>query len=250
MIYLATILILLGLFLFLVASLDIFDFEDLKKSEVPKKNTNPKLQKILNRPVLKKNSKEKDLKIALLRKVEKSPLKKEKESNSEIRFTSPNFDEIPIDLENFTNENFDADNLIQFTDTIPNSIGSLATPNLNKIIQVTTKIMQPIEFKALVYLDYSNKIKDLKLKENPVFPFNLLKELKRIGLIDIKNEEGNYFFQTDFGVLEYKKEDIEKIHFLEEAIFLFPGKKILPTPILFSENLNELKPLLLNSKTT
>lgn len=226
MIYLATILILLGLFLFLVASLDLFHLEDLKKPETPKKNTNPKLQKILNRPVTKKNSKEKDLKIAIGRKVEKSILKQESIKNSEIYFTSPKLDEIPLEDENFTN------------------------PKTTRIIQVSTKILQPIEFKALVYLDYSNKIKDLKLKENPVFPFNLLKELKRIGLIDIKNEEGNYLFQTDLGILEYKKEDIEKIHFLEEAIFLFPEKKILPTPIIFSENLNELKPLLLNSKTT
>lgn len=214
MIYLATSFILLGLFLFIIASFDLFDFEN--KSSQSSRKSNPRLNKILARPVPKKNSKEKDLKISMERKVDKTDYRK----NAEIFFTSPKLDDFPVEEEYFTK------------------------PKTNSIIQVSTKIMQPVEFKALVYLDYSNRIKDLKLKENPVFPFNLLKELKRIGNIIIKKEDGNYLFQTELGILEYKKEDIERIHFLEEAIFLFPEKKILPTPILFSDNLSELKPIL------
>jgi hypothetical protein len=207
MIYFATILILLGLFFFIVASLDL----QFTKKKIPNLAFVPNSDVLFNiKYPSKKNTREKDERISVERKVDKKFTKE-----TEINLTMPSLDEIEEEDQFFTKPKI----------TIINN----------------RKQIEPVVFKAVLFFDYSNKIAIYKKQPTNILPVQFFQQLKRVGVAQIQKEENSFLLESTMGTIEYKLADIEDLFFFEEAFGLHPKKKYLPTPILFSNEIQKIK---------
>lgn len=237
MIYIATIMILIGLLFFVFASLGPELVTSSKKQKL--KPTN-KTQVIRNSPrAIKKDlfnfrypeykgSKEIEKKIRQERRMATSARPKVEESN----FKMPTLDEFP-----------EENSISSFYETVHTKSVS---PVKRTRERVETIPMEEesflIELNGLLFLDYSRNIpfqsKELKTIDWQESAFH---NFRRIGIARIQHKNNSFRLITVNLSHEYTFSEIEEVIFYDEAFSIIPKERILPIPIIFSEEVGKLK---------
>ncbi|MBK8397708.1 MAG: hypothetical protein IPL26_21045 [Leptospiraceae bacterium] len=231
-------MILIGLLFFIFASLGP---ELVASSRKTKLRPTPKTQAVRNSPRASKKvlfnfrypehkgSKEIEKKIRQERRMAPTQTKRKFE---ESELEMPTLDEVPEDS-----------SISSFYQTIPTK--SLS-PNHYEPEKIETIPMDEdsftIELNGLLFLDYSRNIpfqsKELK---KIVWNESMFQNFKRIGIARVQHKNNSFKLITGNLSHEYSFFEIEEVIFFDEAFSIIPKTKILPTPLIFSEEVSKLK---------
>jgi len=244
MIYLATIMILIGLLFFVIASLGT---ELVASSKKPKLKPAPKTQVIRNSPRASKKvlfnfrypehrgSKEIEKKIRQERRMATTPIKRKPE---ESELEMPTLEEVP-----------EESSISTFYETIH-------TKTVNPFHETHERIETipleddsfTFELSGLLFLDYSRNI-PFQTKELKSITWNesMFQNFKRIGSAKIQHKNKSFKLITGNLSHEYSFTDIEEVIFFDEAFSIIPKKRILPIPLIFSEEVGKLKAVVTKS---
>ncbi|MBP7280728.1 MAG: hypothetical protein KBA66_04075 [Leptospiraceae bacterium] len=231
-------MILIGLLFFVFASLGP---ELVASSKKPNNKFTPKTQVVRNSPRATKKvlfnfrypeqrgSKEVEKRIRQERKMAPTQFKRRQE---ESELEMPTLDEVPEE----------------------NSISSFYTASHTRIVnpihetqeRIETIPMEEesftIELNGLLFLDYSRSIpfqtKELK---SILWSESMFQNFKRIGIARIQHKNKSFRLITGNLSHEYSFSEIEEVVFFDEAFSIIPKKRILPIPLIFSEEVGKLK---------
>lgn len=245
MIYLATIMILIGLLFFVIASIGP---ELVASSKKPMPKQAPKAQVVRNSPRATKKilfnfrypeykgSTELERKIRQERRMATTTTVKPK--LEETKFEMPTLEDFP-----------EESSISSFYETVQ-------TKSLNTI-QETRERMETIpveeetatiELNGLLFLDYSRTIpfqsKDLK---STAWSENMFQNFKRIGVARIQHQNNSFKFITGNLLTDYAFSDIAEVIFFEQAFSIIPKKRFLPIPLIFSEEVAKLKSVVMKA---
>ena len=99
-----------------------------------------------------------------------------------------------------------------------------------------------LKIHGLLYTDSKGKIPfDQKhLKEIPLSD-SFFDDLKRIGEGSLNEENGRLIFQVKNQSFTYEPNDLKQIVFLDDAVVFLPSRTDLPSPVFFTDSADELK---------
>ncbi|HMW04258.1 MAG TPA: hypothetical protein PK079_08775 [Leptospiraceae bacterium] len=105
-----------------------------------------------------------------------------------------------------------------------------------------------IELNGLLFLDYSRTIpfqsKDLKSIQ---WSENMFQNFKRIGVARVQHKNNSFKFITGNLLTDFAYSDIAEVIFFDQAFSIIPKKRFLPVPLIFSEDVNKLKALIVKN---
>lgn len=102
--------------------------------------------------------------------------------------------------------------------------------------------------KGTLFLDYGRKIpfQSRKLKETD-WKEDDFSSFKRIGDIKMTDSNGFFEFHHSNTIYKYRVEELEQVIFYEHAFSLIPDNPVTPTPLVFTDDIENFKKFL--SKT-
>lgn len=232
-------MILIGLLFFVIASLGT---ELISSSKKPKLKPAPKTQVVRNSPRASKKvlfnfrypehrgSKEIEKKIRQERRMTPTPVKRKVEE-SELQM--PTLDEVP-----------EESSISSFYEPIHTKTVNPFHETHERIetIPIVEETGFTFELSGLLFLDYSRNI-PFQRKELKSITWNesMFQNFKRIGSAKIQHKNKSFKLITENLSHEYSFMDIEEVIFFNEAFSIIPKKRILPIPLIFSEEVEKLK---------
>lgn len=241
MIYLATIMILIGLLFFVIASLgpELVSASSKKKAMKPVSKT----QVVRNSPRAAKSKKvlfnfrypehrsstEIEKKIRQERRMSTTDWKPRQE---ESELEMPTLDDIPEEA-----------SISSFYNTIHTKTVSNIQETRERIETIPVEDdSKMIELNGLLFLDYSRTIpfqsKDLTSIQ---WSETMFQNFKRIGVARIQHKDNSFKFITGNLLTDFAYSDIAEVVFFDQAFSIIPKKRFLPVPLIFSEDIERLK---------
>lgn len=233
MVYLAIILVLLGLFCFVYVFYKQYSKEQYHSKKTAKTNGKKKYE-VDNQYTLfnlrypeHKDTSEYEARIRLERSLGRKITNVNQENITDVYHTFSREKVIPYStvIENSKNEDDESKTHID---------------NNIKILDVGFSIS------GILYLDYGKQIpfESKKIKEMDWMEDNFTK-FKRVGPATMEEKEGNFVFMDDDSqIQEYHVHSLEQIVFLDGAFSLIPTNSESPVPVFFTDEIEKFKKFL------